>query len=228
VLAGRLVSVADPFEATGTAEQLEQALQPSVPLPGGGLLIIQPTAAFTAIDVNGGGRRALEANLGAAREIARQLRLRRIGGTAVVDFIDLPARAARARVLAALRDALAGDPAPVQAFGMSRLGLVEISRKRTGPSLAELLGRPCPTCDGAGTAPGLRWRAEDLMRALAGRPTACVAALAAPDLHDYLNGSGSGAWQAFLSRYGDRVELRIDQSLAPGSHRIEEQTSERR
>ena len=165
-----LVSVADAFEATGAAEQLEQALQPSVPLAGGGSLIIQPTAAFTAIDVNGGGRRPLEANLAAAREVARQLRLRRIGGTAVVDFIDLPTRAARARVLAALRDALAGDPAPVQAFSMSRFGLVEISRKRTGPSLAQLLGRPCPTCDGAGTAPGLRWRAEALMRALAGLP----------------------------------------------------------
>ena len=67
-----------------------------MPLAGGGSLIIQPTAALTAIDVNGGGRQALDANLAAAREIARQLRLRRIGGTTVVDFIDLPARAARA------------------------------------------------------------------------------------------------------------------------------------
>ena len=217
-----LVSVADALEATGAAEQLEQALQPSVPLAGGGSLIIQPTAAFTAIDVNGGGRRPLEANLAAAREVARQLRLRRIGGTAVVDFIDLPTRAARARVLAALRDALVGDPAPVQAFSMSRFGLVEISRKRTGPSLAQLLGRLCPTCDGAGTTTGLRWRAEALMRALAGLRTAHVAALAAPDLHDYLNGAGRAAWQAFLGRYGDRVELRMDPSLAPGSHRLEE------
>jgi Rne/Rng family ribonuclease len=222
-LAERLVTVADPFEATGAAEQLEQALQPSVPLAGGGSLIVEPTAAFTAIDVNGGGRRALEANLAAAREIARQLRLRRVGGTAVVDFIDLPARAARARVLAALRAALGDDPAPVQAFGMSRFGLVEISRKRTGPSLAELLGRPCPTCDGAGTLPGLRWRTEALMRALAGVPTARVAALAAPDLHDYLNGAGRAAWQTFLGRSGDRIELRIDPSLAPGSYRLEEQ-----
>jgi ribonuclease G len=219
-----LVGAADPFGATGAAEQLEQALQPSVPLAGGGSLIIQPTAAFTAIDVNGGGRRALEANLAAAREIARQLRLRRIGGTVVVDFIDLPARAARARVLAALRAALAHDPAPVQAFSMSRFGLVEISRKRTGPSLAELFGRPCPTCDGAGTVPGLRSRAEELLRAMSGLPPGRLTVLAAPDLHDYLNGSGSGAWQAFLGRSGDRVELRIDQSLAPGSHRIEEQT----
>ena len=76
-MVGRLASVPDPFEATGAAEQLEAALQPSVPLPGGGSLIIQPTAALTAIDVNGGGRRALEANLAAAREIAQQLRLRR-------------------------------------------------------------------------------------------------------------------------------------------------------
>jgi ribonuclease G len=223
-LAERLASVADPFAVTGAAEQLEQALQSRVPLPGGGSLIIQLTAAFTAIDVNGGGRRALEANLAAAREIARQLRLRRIGGTAVVDFIDLPARAARARVLAALRDALAHDSEPVQAFSMSRFGLVEISRKRTGPSLAELLGRACPVCDGAGTVPGLRWRAEDLMRALTNLPAGQLTVLAAPDLHHYLNGPGSAAWQAFARRYGDGVVLRVDQSLAPGSHWIEEQT----
>jgi ribonuclease G len=221
-VAERLVSAAGPFEATGAAEQLEQALQPHVPLPAGGSLIIQQTAAFIAIDVNSGGRRALDTNLAAAREIARQLRLRRIGGTAVVDFIDLPARAARARVLAALRDALAHDPVPVQAFGMSRFGLVEISRKRTGPSLAELLGRPCLVCDGAGTVPALRWRAENLMRALTELPPGRVTVLAAPDLHDYL--SGGAAWQAFAGRHGDRVALRVDQSLAPGSHRIEEQT----
>jgi Rne/Rng family ribonuclease len=223
VSAERLVSVADPFEATGAAEQFEQALQPSVPLDGGGSLIIQPTAAFTAIDVNGGGRRALEANLTAAREIARQLRLRRIGGTAVVDFIDLPARAARARVLVALRDALARDPAPVQAFSMSRFGLVEISRKRTGPSLAELFGRLCPTCDGAGAVLALRWRAEELIRAVSRLPPGRTKVLAAPDLHDYLNGAGRAAWLAFVGRSGDRVELQIDPSLAPGSHRIEEQ-----
>jgi Rne/Rng family ribonuclease len=221
-LEGRLVSVTHPFEATGAAEQLEEALQPRVPLPGGGSLIIQPTAAFTAIDVNGGGRRALEANLAASREIARQLRLRRIGGTAVVDFIDLPARAARARVLAALRDAVAHDPAPVQVFTMSRFGLVEISRKRTGPSLAELLRRPCPACDGEGTLPGLRWCAERLIEQLTKLSPARVRVLAAPDLHDYLCGTGRAAWDAFAGRYGQPIALRVDQSLAPGSHRIEE------
>jgi ribonuclease G len=221
-LADRLISVADPFEATGAAAQLEQALQPEVPLPGGGSLIIQPTAAFTAIDVNGGARRALEANLAATSEIARQLRLRRIGGTAVVDFIDLPTRAARARLLAALREAVAADPAPVQVFAMSRFGLVEISRKRTGPGLAELLGRPCRVCEGAGTLPGLRWCAERLIGELAKLPPGRVRVLAAPDLHDYLCGTGRAAWQSFANRYGHVITLAIDQTLAPGSHRIEE------
>jgi ribonuclease G len=223
-LADRMVSVTDPFEATGAAEQLEEALQPRVPLQGGGSLIIQPTAAFTAIDVNGGGRRALEANLAASREIARQLRLRRIGGTAVVDFIDLPARAARARVLAALRDAVAADPAPVQVFAMSRFGLVEISRKRAGPSLAELLRRPCPVCEGAGTLPGLRWCAERLIEELTKLSSGRVTVLAAPDLHDYLCGTGRVAWEAFAARHGQPIALDVDPSLAPGGHRIEEPT----
>jgi ribonuclease E len=125
-------------------------------------------------------------------------------------------------VLAALRDAVAGDPAPVQVFAMSRFGLVEISRKRIGPSLAEMLGRPCPVCDGAGTLPGLRWRAEELMQKLAKLPPGRVTVLAAPDLHDYLSGTGRAAWQAFAGRYGRAVALGVDQSLAPGSHRIEE------
>jgi Rne/Rng family ribonuclease len=217
-MASRLASIPDPFEATGAAEQLEQALQPTVPLPGGGSIIIQPTAALTAIDVNGGGRQALDVNLAAAREIARQLRLRRIGGTVVVDFIDLSARAARARVLAALREAVADDPAPVQAFAMSRFGLVEISRKRIGPSLAEMLGRPCPWCEGAGTLPALRWRTEQLMSELGKLPAGRLSVLAAPDLHDYLTGTGKG--EAVADRPG--VSLRRDPSLAPGSHRIEE------
>jgi Rne/Rng family ribonuclease len=217
----RLESIPDPFEATGAAEQLEQALQPVVPLPGGGSLIIQPTAALTAIDVNGGARQALDANLAAAREIARQLRLRRIGGTIVVDFIDLPARGARARVVAALRAAMADDPAPVQAWPMSRFGLVEISRKRLGPSLAEMLGRTCPVCEGAGTLPALRWRAEQLMHELGDLPGR-RSLLAAPDLHDYLTGTGRGAWDAFANRHG--LALGRDRSLAPGDYRIEERS----
>jgi ribonuclease E len=108
----------------------------------------------------------------------------------------------------------------VQAFAMSRFSLVEISRKRVGPSLAEMLARRCPACEGAGTLPGLRWRVEQLMHRLAELPPASVTVLAAPDLHDYLTGTGRGAWEAGANRPG--ISLRRDPSLAPGDYRIEE------
>ena len=135
----RLEHLSDAFEATGVAAQLEQALGCTVALEGGGNLIIEPTAALTAIDVNGGGRAPLEVDLEAAREVARQLRLRRLGGIVVIDFVDLPAKADRTRVVRELREALAADPTPTQLCPMSPLGLVELARQRTGPSLAERL-----------------------------------------------------------------------------------------
>jgi Rne/Rng family ribonuclease len=143
-LAPRLEHLPDAFEATGAAAQLEEALGREVALPGGGSLIIEPTAALTAIDVNGAGR-PLETDLAAAGEIARQLRLRRIGGIVVIDFVDLESRRERARLDAALRAAFADDPAAVQLYPMSPLGLVELSRQRLGPSLAELLGGAAPS-----------------------------------------------------------------------------------
>ncbi|HEX5078164.1 MAG TPA: ribonuclease E/G [Geminicoccaceae bacterium] len=135
----RLEYLPDAFETTGAAPQLDEALDREVALPGG-YLIIEPTAALTAIDVNGAGR-PLEVDLAAAREVARQLRLRRIGGLVVIDFVDLESRRERARLDAALRGAFAADPAAVQLYPMSPLGLVELSRQRLGPSLAEQLGR---------------------------------------------------------------------------------------
>ena len=140
--ADRLEHLPDAFEATGAAGQLEEALGREVALPNGSL-IIEPTAALTAIDVNGAGH-PLEVDLAAAREVARQLRLRKIGGIVVIDFVDLESKRERARLEAALRAALADDPAAIQLYPMSPLGLVELSRQRLGPSLAERLGRAAP------------------------------------------------------------------------------------
>ncbi|MGH6912603.1 MAG: ribonuclease E/G [Geminicoccales bacterium] len=140
-LAARLEHLADAFEASGAADQLAEALGPEVALRGGGSLIIEPTTALTAVDVNGAGRRPLEVDLEAAREVARQLRLRQIGGIVVIDFVDLDAKADRARLLSALRSAFDDDPVMVQLYPMSPLGLVELSRQRIGPCLAERLGR---------------------------------------------------------------------------------------
>ena len=130
---------ATAFESTGVAEQIATALAREVPLDGGGRLLIEPTAALTAIDVDGGAERALAVNLAAAREIARQIRLRNLGGIIVVDFIGLAQRRDRQRVVDALRRALAQDPFPVQVHDTSPLGLVEIGRPRRGASLAALL-----------------------------------------------------------------------------------------
>jgi hypothetical protein len=105
---------------------------------------------------------------------------------------------------------------------MSALGLVEISRQRAGPSLAEQLGRACPGCGGAGRLPSLRRQGEALMAALAARSPGRLAAALAPDLHAYLGGSAAAVWAAFGERQGWLPALRPDPALAPGGWRLEE------
>ena len=127
-------------------EQIAAALEESVALPCGGNLLIEPVRTLTAIDVNSAGatRRtgmeltALTVNLEAAAEVPRQLALRNLGGIIVVDFIDLENRNKREQVLQQLRDAAIVDPAIEWVGNMSRLGLVEILRRRRGPTLAEM------------------------------------------------------------------------------------------
>lgn len=129
------------FEGSGVAEQLATALAREVPLERGGRLLIEPTAALTAIDVDGGAEHALAVNLEAAGEIARQIRLRNLGGIVVIDFIGMAQRSDRQRVVGALRRALSRDPFPVQVHDTSPLGLVELGRPRRGATLATLLSR---------------------------------------------------------------------------------------
>lgn len=118
---------------------LAEATAETLPLPDGGALTIQPTRAFWAVDVDAGaGQNHLQTNIQAARAMARQLRLRNLGGVIVVDFITLRAAAEREKLLAALRRAVRDDPAGVDVFGLSRLGLLEMTRPRRAPSLAEL------------------------------------------------------------------------------------------
>lgn len=113
--------------------------RPQVALPNGGRLIIEPTAALTAVDVDGGAGDALSVNLAAADELARQLRLRNLGGVVMADFIRLKARGDQERLLARLRAAVADDPMQTDVYGLTRLGLAEMTRARRGRSLAETL-----------------------------------------------------------------------------------------
>jgi ribonuclease E len=146
------------FERHHVHEQLHKALDRKVWLPSGGSLIIERTEALTVIDVNTGknvGTSSLEEtvyrnNLEAAEEVARQLRLRDIGGIIVIDFIDMEIRANREDVIRSFRDALARDKTRTQVFDISELGLVEMTRKRIGEGLIESMSKGCPTCDGRG------------------------------------------------------------------------------
>ncbi len=146
------------FELHGVEDEIQRALQRKVPLKSGGYLIFDQTEAMTTIDVNTGayvGHRNLEetifrTNLEAAVAIARQLRLRNLGGIIIIDFIDMTEAEHRRQVSQALSGRLAGDHAKTQIMAVSPLGLVEMTRKRNRESLEHVLCEACPSCEGRG------------------------------------------------------------------------------
>jgi ribonuclease G len=146
------------FDLYGIEEEIQKSLDRKVPLKSGGYLIFDQTESMTTIDVNTGayvGHRTLEetifrTNLEAAVAIARQLRLRNLGGIIIVDFIDMQEEEHRKQVLQALEKSLASDHAKNHIYSVSPLGLVEMTRKRTRESLEHMLCMPCPTCEGRG------------------------------------------------------------------------------
>ena len=152
--------------------QIETAFQREVKLPSGGSIVIDPTEALVSIDINSSRatkghdieETALQTNLEAAEEIARQLRLRDMGGLIVIDFIDMtPARHQR-EVEQKIREALEIDRARVQVGKISRFGLLEMSRQRLRPSLGETRSEVCPRCEGQGTIRGIESLALSIMR----------------------------------------------------------------
>jgi len=146
------------FELHHVEEEIQKALERKVSLKSGGHLILDQTEAMTTIDVNTGafvGHRNLEetifrTNLEAAVAIARQLRLRNLGGIIIIDFIDMEEPEHRRQVIQALEKALSDDHVKTSISSVSPLGLVEMTRKRTRESLEHLLCQPCPTCEGRG------------------------------------------------------------------------------
>ncbi|TSA40754.1 MAG: ribonuclease G [Betaproteobacteria bacterium] len=160
-VAGKLAHYAGErplFDLRGVEEEIERALSRRVDLKSGGYLIIDQTEALTTIDVNTGGfvggrnfdDTIFKTNLEAAQVIARQLRLRNLGGIIIIDFIDMDNEEHKELVLAELRKALSRDRTRMSVNGFSALGLVEMTRKRTRESLAHVLCEPCCTCQGRG------------------------------------------------------------------------------
>ena len=171
------------FERFGIEEAIEEALQPKVWLKSGGYLVINPTEALVAIDVNTGrfvGGQSLEetilhTNLEAVREIVRQVRLRNLGGILVLDLIDMTVSENRERVFAVLEEELARDRAKNKVLSISEFGLVELTRKRSRPSLERMLTQACPYCDARGrvkSAPTVALAVRrQVLRHVAGHPS---------------------------------------------------------
>ena len=214
------------LEAAGLSEQIEALLDPEVPLPGGGRLWIEPTRALTAVDVDSGGRRAgdpgrlaLEVNLEAAAAAAQELQLRRLSGLIVIDFLELGPRAQRQEVVRRLRQEMKRDPDAGRVLPMSASGLVEVTRRRAGPALYELLTLPCGL-HGSGRAwdPAiLAWQGLLRLRHQAlGRPGGPPRLTCSPGVAAALLGPAAPARWAVAAALGREIEVLADPTLADG------------
>jgi ribonuclease G len=160
------------FDLFSIDEEIARALSRRVDLKSGGYLIIDQTEALTTVDVNTGGYvgarnfddTIFKTNLEATQAIARQMRLRNLGGIIIVDFIDMSRDEHQATVLAELKRQLARDRTKITVSGFTQLGLVELTRKRTRESLAHMLCEPCPTCEGKGQVKTARSVCYDILR----------------------------------------------------------------
>jgi ribonuclease G len=211
------------FSHFGLEIDWHKLLAPRVWLKSGGYLLIDPTEALTAIDVNTGrfvGRNHLEetilkTNLEAAKEIARQLRLRNIGGLIVIDFIDQEKAAHRDLVYETLQEALSRDRAKTTALPISPLGLVEMTRQRVRDSLAQSVTEPCGACGGKGLALTPQILAGDLLRQLAAEarefPGYHLVLAAHPQVMAILQEDGAG----LLTRLSQEHQVKVTLSPQP-------------
>jgi ribonuclease G len=209
------------FEERGIEAEIAAALEPRVALKGGGWLSIEPTEGLIAIDVNAGGgadtgfRRspAMEVNLAAAGEIARQVRLRGLSGLMVVDFIHVGASEDAMRLVRALEACFADDPVHTRVSPMSEHGLVEITRRRARESLAAMLETACPTCGGHGHVPHVDALARGALRraerdALSHRgPELALSISDAVAARLTAGGEGASLLSRLEARIGKRVRL---------------------
>ncbi|MEA3328242.1 MAG: Rne/Rng family ribonuclease [Candidatus Omnitrophota bacterium] len=147
------------FEEYKLKQEIDKIFKPVAYLKSGGHIVIEQTEGLIVVDVNTGrftGKKELEdtvfkTNCQAASEVARQARLRNIGGIIVIDFIDMDLSKNRQKVIKILKEALSRDKAKIEVLPVSDIGLVEMTRQRTGPSLADVLYQPCPYCQGSGS-----------------------------------------------------------------------------
>lgn len=213
--------------------QLDAMHDPEVSLKSGGYIVLSQTEALVAIDVNSGKatrernieETALQTNLEAAEEVARQLRLRDLAGLVVIDFIDMEIHRNQIKVERQLKDAMKIDRARIQMGRISPFGLMELSRQRLRPSLMETSTEPCPHCAGTGALRSIESAALSVIRAieeegLRGRSISITVHVATPIALYILNQKRS-ALAEIEERYGFTVMLASDDSLIAPDHRID-------
>ena len=213
--------------------QLDAIHSPIVQLRSGGYIVINPTEALVAIDVNSGRstrernieETALKTNLEAAEEVARQLRLRDLAGLIVVDFIDMEEHRHNAAVERRLKDAMRHDRARIQIGRISPFGLLELSRQRLRPSLLEASTQPCPHCNGTGHIRSTESTALHLLRAIEEegmrRRTAEIKVAVASAVALYVLNHKRATLQQIEARYGCHVTVDEDETLIPPAFRLD-------
>ncbi|MDH3284064.1 MAG: Rne/Rng family ribonuclease [Acidobacteriota bacterium] len=213
------------FNKYNLEEQIENIFRRRVPLPSGGAIIFDTTEALTSVDVNSGKMKreghiedtATKANIEAAQEIARQLRLRDLGGLIVIDFIDMRSQKNVRQVEKAMKDAMKGDKARYDTTRISRLGLMEISRERMSAQKLSLRYRDCPVCDGTGSIKTVEAAALQALRRLQTRIVRAdleqVEMRLPPDVAAYLQNAKRGELIAWEQRYRTRIDVIGDDSL---------------
>ncbi|OIO54090.1 MAG: ribonuclease G [Alphaproteobacteria bacterium CG_4_10_14_0_2_um_filter_63_37] len=213
------------FDLHGVEEAIKRALSRKVPLKSGGYLVIDETEALTAIDINTGryvGRTSLEetafkTNLEASQEIVNQLRLRNLGGIIVIDFIDMQDEGNRERLVENFREALRADRARTNILNISKLGLIEMTRKRTRRSLTGTLCEPCPACSGRGMIKTLETVAfeilRDVLRTSRQFSAEKLMVVANPEVIDYLESECRESMAGLESFMDKPILLREDVSM---------------
>ncbi|MFG1691019.1 ribonuclease E/G [Gemmatimonadota bacterium] len=222
------------FEKHNVDVEIQRAFRREVELPSGGYIVIEPTEALVSIDVNTGkftGKKKkdpehtiLKTNLDAAKEIARQLRLRDIGGIIVCDFIDMESQENRNRVLHEMKSHQGRDRARTKAFEVSELGLIEMTRQRVRPSLLESLTEECGHCGGAGrvyTAPTVVRRVErTLQRVASAGAERLIVVRVHPEIALEILESERGFRQRMEKKTGLKIEIRDDPLLRQDEVRL--------
>jgi ribonuclease E len=219
------------FSAFDLEPQIDSIYERRVELPSGGSIVIDATEALTAIDVNSGRstraatqeETALHTNLEAAAEVARQLRLRDIGGLVVVDFIDMRAGKNQRRVEKAMRDAMKADKARSSVGRISPNGLLEINRQRIQQALQVRTHRPCPTCEGTGRLASPEMVTLGLLRRIEARAASGLVQEVRIRLHPELADAMQNSRRQELAALEREFDLRIEVIAAAGLHRPDEQ-----